>query len=131
VPTPHHTCQNIDSRWCKTFANFHVLRFRQRWYGLVCGGIDFAATILKPRSNYLDALKNQYRSCQENMKSGSITAGLRESCGRCGKTVRMRDDLNTVLCTVALEVVDADFDDVCIHYEERSENGESSFSTLL
>jgi hypothetical protein len=65
------------------------------------------------------------------MKSVSTAADLRESCGQCGKTIRLRDALNTVLCTVILEVVDASFDDVCIHYEERSENNELSFPILF
>jgi hypothetical protein len=33
----------------------------------------------------------------------------------------MRDGLNALLCTATLGVIDADFDDVCIHYEERGE----------
>jgi len=65
------------------------------------------------------------------MKSDLITADPYESCGRCGKTIRMRDGHNTVLCTVVLEVVEADFDDVCIHYEERNENNGLSFPMFL
>jgi hypothetical protein len=65
------------------------------------------------------------------MKPVSTTAELRETCGQCSKTIRLRDGFNAVLCTVILEVVDASFDDVCIHYEERSENNELSFPTLF
>ena len=62
------------------------------------------------------------------MKFNSKSSAPYEACGKCGKTIRMRDGLNTVLCTVLLDVVDAGFDDVCIHYEERRENSELSFS---
>lgn len=65
------------------------------------------------------------------MESDPNTVDPYESCGRCGKTIRMRDGLNTVLCTVILEVVDADYDDVCIHYEERSQRNELSFPMLF
>jgi hypothetical protein len=39
----------------------------------------------------------------------------------------MRDGLNALLCTATLGVIDANFDDVCIHYEERGEIAELSF----
>ncbi len=40
-------------------------------------------------------------------------------CGSCGKTIRMREDTKVVLCTAILDVVDAGFEEVCEHYEER------------
>jgi hypothetical protein len=33
----------------------------------------------------------------------------------------MRDDTENVLCTEVLKIVEADFEDVCENYEERSE----------
>lgn len=44
------------------------------------------------------------------------------SCGQCDKTIRMREDTNIVLCTAILEVVEANFSEVCEHYEERSKH---------
>ncbi len=41
-------------------------------------------------------------------------------CGNCGKTIRLREDMKVVLCTAILERVDADFEEVCEYYEERS-----------
>jgi hypothetical protein len=64
------------------------------------------------------------------MKSGSNAVGQRKSCGGCGKTIRLRDGLNTVLCTAILEVVDASYETECEHYEERSDNSELSFPVL-
>jgi hypothetical protein len=61
-------------------------------------------------------------------KSDSNAADLRQSCGRCSKTIRMRDGLNALLCTATLGVIDAGFEDVCIHYEERGKRAELLFS---
>lgn len=55
------------------------------------------------------------------MKAGSSRDALPKSCGKCGKTIRMRDDTINVLCTDVLGVVDAGFEDVCEHYVERPE----------
>jgi hypothetical protein len=41
------------------------------------------------------------------------------SCGNCGRTIRMRDDSENVLCTDILGVVGARLEDVCENYEER------------
>ena len=50
-----------------------------------------------------------------------------KSCGRCGKTIRLREETEVVVCTAILDVVKADFNEVCEHYEERAENsGQSS-----
>ncbi|MFZ2162759.1 MAG: hypothetical protein WAW02_11125 [Sideroxyarcus sp.] len=62
------------------------------------------------------------------MKPDSNSASSHKSCGRCGKTIRMREGLNTLLCTAILGEVDAGFEDVCEHYVERDENAELSFS---
>jgi hypothetical protein len=37
----------------------------------------------------------------------------------------MREDTKVVLCTAILDVVDADFEEVCEHYEERSPYSDS------
>jgi hypothetical protein len=55
------------------------------------------------------------------LKLGSNNTSALRSCGNCGKTIRMREYKNTVLCTAILEMVDSDFEDVCEHYEERPE----------
>jgi hypothetical protein len=61
------------------------------------------------------------------LKSHSNAVDLQKTCGRCSKTIRMRDGLNALICTATLGVIDANFDDVCIHYEERGEIAELSF----
>ena len=43
------------------------------------------------------------------------------SCGKCKKTMRMRGDAGTLLCTATLEVVEAGLENVCEHYNERVE----------
>lgn len=55
------------------------------------------------------------------MKSGDNPATLPASCGRCGKTIRMREDSDAVLCTAILDLVDASYEDVCVYYVERDE----------
>ena len=49
------------------------------------------------------------------------TVTLSKCCGSCGKTIRMREVTEVVLCTAILDVVDAGFEEVCEHYEERPE----------
>ena len=63
------------------------------------------------------------------MKSDSNATDSLKSCGNCGKTIRLREGFDTVLCTAILEVVDASREAGCEHYEERNENSELSFST--
>jgi len=58
----------------------------------------------------------------KKMNSGSDTPAPSRSCGRCGKTIRMREGANTVVCTAVLELVEADFEGACEYYEERIEN---------
>jgi hypothetical protein len=60
-------------------------------------------------------------------KSDSSAANVPKSCGKCSKTIRMRDGLYTLLCTATLGVVDANLKDVCIYYEERGESAELLF----
>ena len=50
-----------------------------------------------------------------------------KSCGKCGNTIRLREETKALVCTAILDVVKADFVEVCEHYEERAENsGQSS-----
>ena len=56
---------------------------------------------------------------RKRIRSDSSTVDLHKSCGRCDKSIRMRDGLNALLCTAILGVVDANSDCVCEHYEER------------
>ena len=49
-------------------------------------------------------------------------------CGSCGKTIRMRGETEVVLCTAILDVVEAGFEEVCEHYEERVKNPDQPFS---
>jgi hypothetical protein len=43
------------------------------------------------------------------------------SCGRCSKTIRIRGEMNFVICTDILEIVYAGIEDVCESFEERVE----------
>ncbi len=52
-------------------------------------------------------------------------------CGNCGKTIRLRGETRTVLCTAVLDVVDADFEDVCVYYVERPASHEMPASGSL
>jgi len=56
------------------------------------------------------------------LKSGSNTAIPRRSCGKCGKTIKLREQADSVLCTVTLELVDPAYVDVCVHYEDRNKS---------
>ena len=61
---------------------------------------------------------------RKRIGSDSTTVDLHKSCGRCVKSIRMRDGLNALLCTAILGVVDAKFDCLCEHYEERGDSAE-------
>ena len=61
------------------------------------------------------------------MKSVSNISVIPRSCGKCGNTIRMRADANSVLCTATLSVVDAGMEDICENYEERPEYSDDSF----
>jgi len=50
--------------------------------------------------------------------------GLHRSCGRCDKTIRMREDSNNLLCTATLDVVQVNYEDVCEHYCERAQQAD-------
>lgn len=55
------------------------------------------------------------------MKNGKKPADLPATCGRCGKTIRMREDPDALLCTAILDKVDPNFEDVCVYYVARNE----------
>ncbi len=48
-------------------------------------------------------------------------------CGMCRKKIRMRDEINLVLCTAILDVVAVD-KEVCEKYEENTDQTEESYS---
>jgi hypothetical protein len=54
------------------------------------------------------------------LKSELKKSTASRSCGKCAYTIRVRDNLNDVLCTAILGMVDANFEDVCEHYIDRS-----------
>ena len=58
------------------------------------------------------------------MRNGDKPADLPATCGRCGKTIRMREDPDGLLCTAILDKVDPNFEDVCVYYVERSESSD-------
>ena len=61
---------------------------------------------------------------RKRIRSDSTAVDLHKSCGRCVKSIRMRDGHNALLCTAILGVVDTNFDCVCEHYEERGDSAE-------
>ncbi len=61
------------------------------------------------------------------MNSVSNTAVSSGCCGMCSKKIRMRDEMNLVLCTAILDVVAVD-KEVCEHYEELAEDAEESYA---
>ena len=60
------------------------------------------------------------------MNSDANNAMSSKCCGSCSKTIRMREETKVVLCTAILDVVEADFAEVCEHYEERPESFDPS-----
>lgn len=63
-----------------------------------------------------------------NLKSGSDITIPHRYCGMCSKTIKLRESVVTVLCTLMLEVVDAGFEGVCEHYVESSKYPDQSCS---
>lgn len=61
------------------------------------------------------------------MNSVSNTATPSGCCGMCRKKIRMRDEMNLVLCTAILDVVAVD-KEVCEQYEECAKDAEESYS---
>jgi hypothetical protein len=93
------------------------------------GGIDLAVKLLtkKQLSKHLNITNTVVR---KKMKSDSNATDSLKSCGSCGKTIRLREGFDTVLCTAILEVVEASHEAECEHYVERSEMNEFSYSIL-
>ena len=58
-------------------------------------------------------------SSGSKFKSRVSDDALIKSCGNCGRTIRMRDDSENVLCTDILGVVGVRLEDICENYEER------------
>ncbi len=50
-----------------------------------------------------------------------------ECCGMCRRKIRMRDEVNLVLCTAQLDVVAADRE-ACDQYEKSSEDTEKTYT---
>jgi hypothetical protein len=89
---------------------------------VIQGGIDLAGHRWQVQRFGMRAISTEDAAQMRKMNSGSDIPAPSQSCGRCGKTIRMREGANTVLCTTALELVDADFEGACEYYEERIEN---------
>jgi hypothetical protein len=64
------------------------------------------------------------------MDSSSNTANAARCCGNCRNTIKMREDLNVLLCPAILDTVAAD-GFACEHYEERSQAAQIKRTSLV
>ncbi len=61
------------------------------------------------------------------MDADSNDAGTPGCCGMCRKKIRMRDEVNLVLCTSLLDVVSVDRES-CEKFEKSSEDAEKTYT---